>query len=192
MSNILPPEAVKKVNDYNQDMKYADSASVRGKLDRFMRSKLHKFWNIESIFPIKEKKLQFAGVDSIIKIHGQQPIRVEEKVRRLTRKDILVELIADNRYYLKGHRGLGWGLKNYTTDLLVYFFEDTQTGFIFHWEKFQKALIQNLPEWYDLAKKEQYGFSLKKAQNKKYYSLNIVIPQNAMLHAYKNAGGIII
>jgi len=195
MINIIPVEqkqSHKKINIYNQDMEYADSKKVAEKVERFLRLKLKKIWKIDSVVSVKEKKLQYAGVDRLITVSGQQPLRIEEKIRRITRGDILVELIADNNYYLKSHRGLGWGLKPYSTDLLLYFFEDTETGHIFSWIKFQKTLMDNLPKWYDLAKNNSKGFSLKKAYNKGYYSLNIVIPRTIFLKKYKKCGGIIL
>jgi len=194
MSDIVPNGNSKgiKINYYNNDMHYADSKEVSDKIEAFLRNKLKKYWQIKSTVQIKEKKLQFSGVDRLLMIPERQPIRVEEKVRRKTRGDILIELIADNNFYLKEHRGLGWGLKNYSTDILLYFFEDTETGHIFHWNKFQKALLANLPEWYDLAKSKRRGFSLRKAYNKNYYSLNIAIPRSVFLKAYIKEGGIVI
>lgn len=179
-----------KINDYKKDLEFANNAS--DKANNFIFEKLRRFYNISSILSVEEKQLQFNGVDKIIRTTDGKIIKLEEKIRRITRNDILVELIADTRYYLKKPRGLGWGLKPYTTNLLMYYFEDTDTGWIFSWEKFQKALLKNMPVWYDYAKNNQYGFSFKYAYNYNYKSMNIVIPNNAILNAYIEQGGSII
>jgi len=181
-----------KVNYYNKDMAYADSEEMKNKTNSFMRRKLNFFWTIEKITSVKTKKLQFLGADKIINVVGQAPLIVEEKIRRITRNDILIELIADDRYYLKAHRGTGWGLKEYSSDLLLYYFEDTDTGHIFSWKKFQKTLLKNLPIWYPLAQKRKFGYNLIRAKNVNYSSLNIAIPMKDFLEAYKKSGGIII
>lgn len=181
-----------KVNDYSKDMSYADSQEILEKTNRFLRSKLMIFFKIKNIVPVKDRTLQYSGVDKILNTMDGKIIRIEEKVRRITRNDILVELIADNNFYLKKPRGLGWGLKDYSTDLLLYYFEDSNTGWIFSWNKFQKTLLKNLPIWYNFAKNNQYGFSIKKAQNKGYYSINIVIPKEFFLNSYVKEGGAII
>ena len=195
MVNIIPHSNMEnniKINNYTKDLNYADSNYVAEKVERFLRKKLRRYWHIDSIVAVKNKNLQFAGVDKILKVSGQQPIRVEEKIRRITRNDILIELVADNNFYLKAHRGLGWGLKPYSTDLLLYFYEDSETGHIFSWVKFQKTLLNNLPIWYDLAKNNIKGFALKKAFNKGYYSINIVVPRTVFLKSYLKVGGIIL
>jgi len=180
-------------NNYGDDMAYAESKMVSRKVEAFLRKKLSQFWHIEKILPVQVTNLQYSGVDRLMIIPNQQPVRVEEKIRRQTRNDILIELVADNRHYLKHPRGLGWGLKDYTTDLLLYFFEDTQTGYVFHWEKFQKTLLKNLPEWYRLAESpNKNGFSLNKAFNKGYYSLNIAIPSRVFTKAYSDMGGLVL
>jgi len=179
-----------KINNYAEDLAYSDSVS--DKVNLFTRSKLSQFYNIDNIISVQEKHLQFAGVDKIVKTIDGKIIRIEEKIRRVTRNDILIELLANTDQYLKHPRGLGWGLKAYSTDILLYYFEDSNTGWFFHWAKFQKTLIKNLPVWFDLAKNNKNGFMFKYAYNKGYKSKNIVIPKNVFLNAYVNEGGVII
>ena len=179
-----------KINDYKKDLNFADSCSEQ--INQFIRQKLIKFFVIKDIITVKEAHLQFAGADKIVKTIDGKIIKIEEKIRRVTRNDILIELLADQDQYLKNINKIGWGLKNYSTDILLYYFADSNTGWFFHWSKFQKTLLKNLPNWYDLAKANKNGFMLKTAYNRNYKSLNIVIPKNVFLNAYIKEGGVII
>jgi len=181
------------INTYSEDNRYAESKELALKTNSFLHKKLSKYWKIESILPVTDKRLQKNGVDKLMFVNSQQPISIEEKIRRFTRNDILVELIGDHRYYLKKDFALGWGLRDYKTDLLLYYFEDTNTGYVFNWKKFQKAFLKNLPIWHDFAKKRLFGFSLHKAYNDRgYHSINIAIPKDRMIEAYIECGGKII
>ena len=182
-----------KVNDYSKDIAFAEDKDLSVKINSFIRKKLSGVGiSISNVVSVTDKNLQFQGVDKILTDTNFKRLKVEEKVRRNTKNDILIELISNNNEYLKSIKGIGWGLKDYNTDLLVYYFADTNTGYVFSWKKFQSALMKNLPQWYDIAKTRKRGFGLFKAQNKRYYSLNIAIPWKNFLKAYEEAGGTII
>lgn len=183
-------------------MAYADSQIIFDKTASFLRAKLNPFDRIIRIDPVKDKKLQFAGVDKILVTQNGKILKVEEKVRKKDWGDILVELIADHRYAsydpindkfdYSELRGIGWGMKDYSTDLLLYYFEETDSGHLLSWKKFQAVFKAMLNEWYVYAMKNQYGFSLKIAKNKNYNTVNIAIPKDVLLNAYQGVGGKII
>jgi hypothetical protein len=191
-----------KMNHYGQDINYADSSDIFEKTANFIRSKMSRFDHIIKIDAVKDKQLQFSGVDKIVVTQSGKVLRLEEKVRRKDWGDLLVEVIADNRFakydpvnnsfeYEK-KRGVGWGMKEYSTDLLLYYFEESDTGYILSWKKFKAMFDAMLPTWYIYAQQKQFGFDLKVAKNKGYQSINIAIPKDIFIEAYKKTGGAII
>ena len=191
-----------KINYYGKDISYADSSEIFEKTSAFIRNKLQPIDMVKKILPVTDKKLQFEGVDKILILESGAIRRLEEKIRRISYNDILIEIIADNRYAsydsstnefkCEAFRGEGWGMKTYQTDFLLYYFEDTNTGYLFSWQKFRKVLTEYLQYWYQQAEKNKNGFGLKIAHNKDYYSVNIAIPTHIFLSAYIYVGGRII
>jgi hypothetical protein len=189
-----------KIHKYSKSNRFSEDPQIMASSNKFIRKKLSKFYKVKEIVFVKDKTLQSQGVDKILTTFDSKIIRIEEKIRKVTRSDVLLELIGDNRRYLKEEIGLGWALRPYDTDLLLYYFVDSDSGILLSWKKFKVMLDKNLPKWYDLAKKEQKGFALKKAHNvetstgekRYYYSLNIVVPMEDLKNAYTEVGGKII
>ena len=179
-----------KIHHYQDSVKIEKAANEAA--NAFLIQKLSPFYKIERIRNVEEKQLQFAGIDKIVTTLNAGILRVEEKIRTITRKDILIELVSNDTKYLKAPNALGWGLRDYNTDILSYFFADSRTGYIYSYKKFKKTLYDNLFEWYKLAEKRQYGFGIFKAKNERYSSINIAVPINAFNSAYKQNGGIIL
>jgi len=194
-------------NNYIEDMRYA--SRMENEVNKFISKKLNKTvtTSIENIQAITEKKLQYAGVDKKVFFSNNTSLRIEEKVRRKDYGDLLIEIIADHRFasvdmvkrkiISTKKRGLGWGFKDYQTDLLVYYYESTKRGYMLSWKKFKEMLKVNFNFWYGLAINNSYGFSIKKAKNRdingeEYFSINITIPKNMFEIAYKEIGGKII
>lgn len=193
---------MKKINYYGKDISYADSAEVFQKTNDFIHKKLDSIDLVKKILPVTDKKLQFEGVDKVLVLESGAIRRLEEKIRRKTYNDILVEIVADNRYASYNsqtnefkqemHRGVGWGMKKYETDFLLYYFEDTDSGYLLSWKKVRQVLALNLQNWYQLAEKNKNGFGLKIAYNKDYHSINLAIPTQVFLNAYIAVGGRIV
>jgi len=179
-------------NEYGKDIDYADSKSIVTNTNRHIRrhfaSKQLFITDINGI-PKTNKSVQFKGIDKIVMTAGGKIFKIEEKVRRRDYGDILVELYADNNFYLKAHRGTGWIMKDYSCDIIMFYYENTDRSIIFSWKMFQYIFKIKMSEWYDYAKNRQFGFSLKKAENTyrnggKYHSLNMVVPEKFFMETY--------
>lgn len=191
-----------KINNYSNDMKYADSEEMKLKADNLIRQKLCFMGPIMRIDSIKDKTMQYAGIDKLILFSNGKTLKLEEKIRRIDYGDLLVEIIADNNFASYDYntnvfestkpRGVGWGMKDYSSDLLFYFIEKEEKGFIFSWKKFQAIFKGFLPIWYELALNKKEGFSLKVAKNKGYDTINIAIPKEAFFNEYIKIGGKIL
>lgn len=193
---------MKKINYYSKDISYADSKEIFDKTSAFIRNKLMSIDMVKKILPVTDRQLQFEGVDKILILESGAIRRLEEKIRRKSYNDILIEIVADNRYASYNSltnefksevfRGVGWGMKTYQTDFLLYYFEDTNSGYLFSWQKIRRLLNEYLQGWYQQAEKNKNGFGLKIAKNKEYSSINIAIPTHIFLNAYVSVGGRII
>jgi hypothetical protein len=201
-----------KINNYSKDIKYADNKEILEKTNKLIFEKLSKKIPISEIIQVKDKKQQFLGIDKIIKTKENKFLKLEEKIRRKDWGDFLIEIIANNRFAtintntrtfsFSKKRGIGWGMKaktnDYNTDILLYYFEESNTGYLFSWKKFSRIIDKNLFNWILLARENKFGFSLKKAYNydnykkEKFYSENITIPKKIFLEAYKLEGGEIL
>ena len=189
-------------NDYSTDMAYADSKDLNRKTNKFIFLKMSKINPLVRIDQVSDLELQYAGIDKILHTRQNKFLKLEEKVRRVDWGDILVELIADdryanydlnnNKYTYSEKRGIGWGMKDYSSDLLLYFFEESQTGYLISWVKFKNMFRQMLPIWYRKAQNNEDNFAIKIAKNKKYNSINIAIPKKEFENYYIKFGGEII
>jgi len=197
-----------KINHYNKDIQYADSKEIFEKTNYLIFQKLSSISPIVEITSVKSKQDQFNGIDKLLKTREGKILKLEEKIRKKDWGDFLIEIIADNRYgkidkknrkiSITKKKGLGWGFKDYSTDMILYFFEESNSGNLFSWKKFQKTFKENFLNWLELAEKNRNGFTLKKAWNfdqakkEKFFSLNIAIPKNIFFEAYIKNGGKII
>lgn len=191
-----------KINIYSDDINYADSKEVSEKANVLIRQKLSFMGVISRIDSIKDKEMQFAGIDKLILFSNGKTLKLEEKVRRKDYGDILIEIIANNNFASYDHitnefkytelKGVGWGMKNYSSDLLFYFIESENKGFMFSWKKFQAIFKGYLPIWYDLALQKKQGFAIRIAKNKTYDSINIAIPKKIFFEEYVKLGGKIL
>lgn len=191
-----------KINNYELDLKYADSDNIVKKANALIREKLSFMGPIIRIDSISDRQMQYAGIDKLILFSNGKTIRVEEKIRRNDYGDILIELIANNKFATYEHkennyqfthlRGVGWGMKQYSSDLLFYFIESENKGFLFSWKKFQAIFKAFLPYWYEFALNKEFGFSLKTAKNKDYDSINLVVPKHIFFEEYEKIGGKIL
>lgn len=196
-------------NNYILDMNYADSKEVFDLLNEFIIKKMADIDPIVSIsaVPATNKELQRKGIDKIAQGFSDKLYKIEEKVRRKKYNDILFEIVADSRYGFydplmnslivtnseNKERAIGWALKDYECDLIVYYFADEKDGYIFSWKKMKYIIDKELPDWYILAEKGNVpGYSIRIAKNKDYNSINVAIPLNVFLKKYKEAGGFII
>lgn len=196
-------------SNYIRDMEYADSKTIFDKLNDFIQLKMADIDPIVNIsaIPASNKILQREGIDKIAEGLSGKLYKIEEKVRRTKYKDILFEIVADTRYGFYDpllnqlivtnqehkERAVGWALKNYRCDLLLYFFETENDGYLFSWKKMKKIIENELPYWYDLAEKdERNGFDIRMAKNRDYNTLNISVPINVFIRKYKEIGGILI
>jgi len=191
-----------KINYYSSDMKYADSEEIFKKTSSYIFRKMAEINPILKINPVTNKKMQFEGVDKILTTRKNVFLKLEEKVRKKDWGDILIEIVADDRYAsycphtnqfnYSEMRGVGWGMKQYKTDLLLYYFEESDSGYLLSWKKFQEMFLNNIQSWYLLALANKDKFAIKNAQNKNYSSINIAIPKKEFEKAYIKVGGKII
>jgi len=192
VKNVKIPKN-EKVNTFGRSAAIEKNAS--DKVNKYTLEKLSSLYPGYTISTCNDSIKQKLGVDKILS-NGEKSVYIEEKIRYRNYGDILIELIGDNRYYLKRRDALGWSLRDNMTDILVYYYQDTNTGYILSWKKFQRMVFRNLPIWFDYAKKNKNGFALKKTYNdykgNQWYSLNLAIPLHVFENHYILEGGQIL
>lgn len=131
------------------DLRFSDTSGLPW-VEALYRS---TFPGFDERIDIRAKDLQRQGVDYLVLADGG-PYFVEEKVRRVTRPDILLELKSTTD---KGTEGW-WNKPNQGAQFLAYLFADTQTGLFVDMKRLRGLYLEREQEWLSLAKQGREGF----------------------------------
>jgi len=147
------------MNFFKSDLEYSNSDRV--------------FWNkfYQKAFPnMTDSRLerslsrQKMGIDIEIYLNNGTSVFVEEKTRKKSYNDILLEYISNDKT-----GSLGWMEKDLKCDYLAYAVMSKKKVYLFSWTQLQKVWFKNRDTWID-------KFPRIVAQNPKYKTISVGVP----------------
>ena len=158
--NIAP----KKLNRFHDDLKFADSLSAE--LDAYY---LERFPGAVRVEHVTDLGMQRRGVDKIVHLRDGRTVKIEEKIRRKSWPDFLLEIRS------RGTK-LGW-LFTCKADYICYVYLESREAYFLPVVLLQMAWMENGADW-----ERRYG--IKEAQNVTlggYTSKNIPVPRERLM-----------
>ena len=156
--------APKKLNRFHDDLKFADSLSAE--LDAYY---LERFPGAVRVERITDLGMQRRGVDKIVHLRDGRTVKIEEKIRRKSWPDFLLEIRS------RGTKP-GW-LFTCQADYVAYFYLESREIYLLPVLLLQMAWLENGSDW-----ERRYG--IKEAQNTTlggYVSKNIPVPRERLM-----------
>jgi len=117
---------------------------------------------------------QRMGIDRIILLSNGKTISIDEKKRRETRKDILLEYLSNDQT-----RALGWIEKDLSIDYLAYAFMPAKTCYLFDWPILRLTWMRFKTDWLKL-------YTIPPARNNGYNTYNVAIPIHVLMGSVSN------
>lgn len=161
------------VHDFKEELNYSEKAS-----DELFWFEVYKkaFPNMVNCMPCNgNTQSQRMGIDRAIFLANGKTLYIDEKKRRKTYRDILLEYISSDTT-----NALGWIEKDLSIDYLAYAFMDTRTVHLYPWNLLRRAWILHREEWIRI-------YRIPPARNYGYNTLNVAIPPNILKSAITEA-----
>lgn len=137
-----------------------------------------EFWKsaYKKAFPVmldvidysKDMRAQAVGIDTIVKLPFGGILRIDEKMRRKNRGDVLVEYISNDKT-----NTAGWIEKDLRIDFIGYAYMDTREVLFIPFVDLQN--LWKIKKEYWLSK-----YKLPPAKNFSYNTLNVAVPYNEL------------
>lgn len=132
----------------------------------------------------KETWGQQAGRDRAILLEDSSVLYIDEKARRKTRDDILIEVAHE---YRSGRVRQGWIHQPLGIDYLAYAFVPAETCYLLPFRLLQQTWQANKQAWWKAALRNEHGFRLALAQNRDYVTKSVAVPIWTLLDAMRDA-----
>lgn len=169
---------MKLINEFKKDFRYSN------KHDKFWWKIYSKMFDMNYMFR-SPKELDMKGVDRVIVLSSGDLITIDEKIRRGSYDDFLLEYISD-----KEENTPGWIEKPLECDFIAYAFEEEETAYFFYWLELSKLWKKVGNAWIGNGKRGEFGFDIVEAKNYKdgkyiYTTISLAIPCQMLLRALK-------
>jgi hypothetical protein len=150
------------VHNFAEQLAFSEKASEEPFWDAVYRKAFPNLVN--HMLASGDVKSQRMGVDRVLFLANGKTLYIDEKKRRDTYTDILLEYMSvDN----KGTPG--WIEKDLAIDYLAYAFMPLQRVYLFPWPLLRRAWLQFKPRW--LSK-----YQIPPAKNNGYNTLSVAVP----------------
>jgi hypothetical protein len=127
---------------------------------------------------------QRAGIDRVIVLRSTKVLRIDEKLRRDVRDDILLEYLSNDRT-----GALGWMEKDLMIDYLAYAMLPAQRCYLFPWDMLRRAWLAHRDDWIERGKRGLDGFKCPPpAQNRGYATHSVCVPTAVLRRTVARAG----
>lgn len=123
-----------------------------------------------------DSQAQRLGIDRVVTLASGSTLYIDEKKRRKSWGDILLEYVS-----VDTTGAPGWIEKQLQIDYLAYAFMDARRVYLFPWQMLRRAWIHYKDEWLD-------EHRIIKAQNPGYCTYSVAVPIKQLTLAVKNAG----
>lgn len=170
------------LNHFEPDLKY----SLAGRDEPFWDAVYKKaFPNLSHTRLCHDLDAQRQGIDRLLYLANGKTLAVDEKKRRRSYNDVLLEYLSNSRTGAPG-----WMEKDLAIDWLAYAFMDARRVYLFSWPMLKRTWLHFKPIWIDAARQEVNGFKIVAASNPGYTTYSIAVPLNLLRK--KVAGATII
>ena len=162
-----------KVSDFNDDLDYSMAASDESFWDAvYLRAFPDMAVSIPN--PVLSQS-QMLGIDRVIHLKSGRTLYVDEKKRRGTWDDILLEYRSNDNTGAQG-----WMNKQLLIDYLAYAFMDTKVIYVMDWLSLRRVWIENGLKW-------STQFKTITAKNKGYNTLSLAVPIQTLMESINNS-----
>lgn len=156
------------VNEFKPDLQY----SLAGRDEPFWDAVYKKaFPTLSHARLCHDLDAQRQGIDRLLVLTNGKTLAVDEKKRRWSYDDVLLEYLSNSRTGAPG-----WMEKDLAIDWLAYAFMDTRRVYLFSWPMLQRTWLHFKPTWIDAARQELNGFRIVAASNPGYTTYSIAVP----------------
>lgn len=118
---------------------------------------------------------QRSGVDRLVILGSSKTLKIDEKVRRKDRSDILLEYWSD-----EGNKKPGWIAKDLDCDYIAYAFLPSRRCFLLPFQPLRRAWHDNRARWVG-------RYFQVRAQNPGYTTVSVAVPILVLMDAIKSA-----
>lgn len=159
-----------KFNNFYTDLSF----SLDGNDDRAVNTVYKRaFPHLKEILIVTELELQKQGIDKVLMFESGNRIYIDEKKRRQSYPDILLEEYSDY-----DNKKEGWLKYSEHTDYVSYIVIPTQKVYLLPFLILQKSWNDNKENWV-----EKYGRLF--AYNEQYRTSNVPVPTEVLLESIK-------
>lgn len=131
----------------------------------------------------RDNGAQRSGVDRLIVLRSTKVLRIDEKVRKETRDDILLEYLSNDRTGAPG-----WIEKDLTIDYLAYAMLPALRCYLFPWQMLRRAWLFHKERWLDMGRRRVAGFSCPPpARNRGYSTHSVCVPISTLRETVSTA-----
>lgn len=114
---------------------------------------------------------QRAGIDRSILLKSTKVLRIDEKLRKEERRDILLEYLSNDRTDAPG-----WMEKDLMIDYMAYAMLPAQRCYLFPWDMLRRAWLAHKHDWITRGKERLDGFRAIVAENRGYNTHSVCVP----------------
>ncbi|MCP4651099.1 MAG: hypothetical protein GY853_13610 [PVC group bacterium] len=151
-----------KLNNFHEDLKFSENASEENFWQAiYTKAFPDMLYNIQCKGNNQGQRL---GIDRLIYLKSGKTLYIDEKKRRGTYNDILLEYLSNDTTGAPG-----WMEKDLLIDYLAYAFMPTQVCYLFPWQLLRRVWLKFKNEW-------KINFKIPPAKNKGYNTHNVAIP----------------
>ena len=150
------------VHDFQRELVFSQEASDEPFWDAVYRKAFPNM--VSHTLCTGNNEAQHQGIDRIVLLANGRVLKIDEKKRRETRKDILLEYVS-----VDTTGALGWIEKDLPIDYLAYAFMDRKRVYLWDWCMLRRAWIAYKADWLS-------RYKIPPAQNNGYKTLSVAVP----------------
>jgi hypothetical protein len=167
-----------KSKTFSDDLMYSTSQADDPLWQALYRKAFPGFESMQLITDIHEQK---RGRDRVIRLTSGHTYYVEEKKRRKSWGDILLEYISVDSKNIPG-----WICKDLDIDYLAYAFMDNRIAYLFPWPILKRAWKHYGTSWIEQANAHKDGFDIVIADNMTYKTHSVAVPIKTLLRTMRS------
>jgi len=157
------------LNNFSEDLLFSEQSS-----DEDFWAEIYKQAFPDMAFHVLntagKSQSQNLGIDRIIHLKSGRTLYIDEKKRRTTYGDILLEYKSNGNE----KENNGWINKHLHIDYIAYAFMDTKTVYLLDWQMLRKVWLENGIDWSKRCKKVA-------AKNNTYTTYSLAIPTEELM-----------
>lgn len=168
------------IHDFNEQLRWSEAAGYEPFWDAVYKK---AFPNIVNHMMTSGNTLgQRMGVDRVLYLSNNMTIAVDEKKRKGTYTDVLLEYIS-----VDTTGAPGWMEKDLAIDYLAYAFIPTKQCYLYPWPLLRRVWLRYRDEWIAAGENKIDGFVKVPGYNKKYTTWSVAVPMKVLHSALRNS-----